>query len=134
VLLVTQLDLPCLRNVVRLLLSFADDESLKAKIKIVVNRVGLDTGSISLKKAQETMGRDIFWQLPNDYRTMVEVRNNGVPLIEQAPKSSITQALVALAENLTGEQQKAGGDSPAPAKSAGGRWLSFLNGTKAKGK
>ena len=86
ILLVTQLDLPCLRNVVRLMMSFNEHE-LKDKVKVIVNRAGLDTGQISLKKAQETIGREIFWQLPNDYRTMVEVRNNGVPLIEQAPKA-----------------------------------------------
>ena len=86
VLLTTQLDLPCLRNVVRLMMSFGEIEGLKDKIKIIVNRAGLDSGQISLKKAQETIGRDIFWQLPNDYRTMVEVRNNGVPLVEQAPR------------------------------------------------
>src|SRR5436190_20870802 len=132
VLLITQLDLPCLRNVVRLMMSFGEDEAIKDKIKIVVNRVGLETGAISLKKAQETMGREIYFQLPNDYRTMVEVRNNGVPLIEQAPKASITQAMAALAENLTGEKQKT---DAAPAASAGkpaaNRWLSFL-GNKAK--
>jgi pilus assembly protein CpaE len=102
VLLVTQLDLPCLRNVVRLMTSFGAIQGLSEKLKIVVNRVGLDCGHISLKKAQETIGREIFWQLPNDYRTMVEVRNNGVPLIEQAPKAQITQAIVHLAEALSG--------------------------------
>ena len=60
---------------------------------------------ISLKKAQETIGREIFWQLPNDYRTMVEVRNNGVPLIEQAPKAAITQSIVELADALHGARQ-----------------------------
>ncbi len=40
VLLVTQLDLPCLRNVVRLMMSFGQMEAIKDKIKIVVNRVG----------------------------------------------------------------------------------------------
>jgi pilus assembly protein CpaE len=132
VLLVTQLDLPCLRNVVRLMLSFAEDEALKAKVKIVVNRVGLDNGSISLKKAQETMGREIFWQLPNDYRTMVEVRNNGVPLIEQAPKASITQAMAALAESLTGEKQKTEAVTSSHTQSSANRWLGFLS--KGKGK
>jgi pilus assembly protein CpaE len=133
VLLVTQLDLPCLRNVVRLMMSFGEDESLKEKIKIVVNRVGLESGAISLKKAQETMGREIYWQLPNDYKTMVEVRNNGVPLIDQAPRAGITQALAALSENLTGEKAKTDGDpNAAAAKSSGGRWLSFLAGSKAK--
>ena len=65
---------------------------------------GLDCGHISLKKAQETIGREIFWQLPNDYRTMVEVRNNGVPLIEQSPKAAITQSIVQLADALSGSR------------------------------
>ena len=102
VLLVTQLDLPCLRNIVRLMMSFGQMEAIKDKIKIVVNRVGLDN-HIGLKKAQETIGREIFWQLPNDYRVMVEVRNNGVPLIEQAPKAAITQSVIALADTLCGD-------------------------------
>ncbi len=106
VLLVTQLDLPCLRNIVRLMMSFGQMDSLKDKdkVKIVVNRLGLDS-HIGLKKAQETIGREIFWQLPNDYRTMVEVRNNGVPLLEQAPKAAITQSIIALAAALTGDKE-----------------------------
>jgi pilus assembly protein CpaE len=132
VLLVTQLDLPCLRNVVRLMASFGEVDALKDKIKIVVNRVGLDTGSISLKKAQETMGREIFWQLPNDYKTMADVRNNGVPLIDQAPRAGITQAILALVDTLTGEPAKEEQPGDANAKS-GSRWLSFLGG-KPKGK
>jgi len=82
----------------------ADDqmESIADKIKIVVNRVGLDN-HIGIKKAQETIGRDVFWQLPNDYRVMVDVRNNGVPLVEQAPKAAITQSVIALADALCGD-------------------------------
>ena len=135
ILLVTQLDLPCLRNVVRLMMSFGETEGLKDKVKIVVNRVGLDTGSISVKKAQETMGREIYWQLPNDYRTMVEVRNNGVPLIEQAPRASITQAVVTLAEALGAEEKtKEAEPAAAGAGKSGGGWLSFLSGKgKPKG-
>ena len=81
------------------------------------------------------MGREIFWQLPNDYKTMVEVRNNGVPLIEQAPRASITQAIIALAERLTGEKQAEAEPAAAAATkpSSSGRWLNFLGG-KAKGK
>lgn len=105
VLLVTQLDLPCLRNVVRLMMSLAEIPGVLDKVKIVVNRLGLDAGQISLKKAQDTIGREIFWKLPNDYRTMVEVRNNGVPLIEQAPKAKITQSMTGLADALVGVQR-----------------------------
>ena len=77
-------------------------EGVADKVKIIVNRIGLDNGHISLKKAQETIGREIFWRLPNDYRTMVEVRNNGVPLIEQAPKAAITQSIVSWPQALSG--------------------------------
>jgi pilus assembly protein CpaE len=110
VLLVTQLDLPCLRNLVRLMMSFGQIDAIKEKIKIVVNRVGLDN-HIGVKKAQETIGREIFWQLPNDYRVMVDVRNNGVPLIEQAPKAAITQSIVALADALCGDGAPQGQDA-----------------------
>lgn len=122
VLLITQLDLPCLRNVVRLMMSLSEMETVKDKIKIMVNRVGLDN-QISLKKAKDTMGREVFWQLPNDYRTMVEVRNNGVPLIEQAPKAAITQSIVALAQALGGDPRA---ESAAEAgKSTIGKWLNL---------
>ena len=122
VLLVTQLDLPCLRNVVRLLMSFGEIEGLKEKTRIVVNRVGLDSGQISLKKAQETIGGEVYWQIPNDYRTMVEVRNNGVPLMEQAPKASITQSVAGLAAAITGVTSVA-----EPGEKSGlGRLLGFL--------
>lgn len=134
ILLVTQLDLPCLRNVVRLLTSFKENKELSEKIKIVINRAGLDTGAITLKKAQETIGREIFWQIPNDYRTMVEVRNNGVPLVEQAPKAAVTQSVLGLAEALTGTKKDASeSDTPAPAdaKAAKSGLFSFW---PAKGK
>jgi pilus assembly protein CpaE len=89
------------------MMSFGQMEAIKDKIKVVVNRVGLDN-HIGLKKAQETIGREIFWQLPNDYRVMVEVRNNGVPLIEQAPKATITHSMISLAEALCGDSANAG--------------------------
>jgi len=104
ILLVTQLDLPCLRNVVRLMMSFSNMEGMAEKVKIIVNRVGLDSGQITQKKAEETIGREIFWQIPNDYRTMIEARNNGIPLIEGAPKAAITHSLQALAKALSGEE------------------------------
>lgn len=100
VLLVTQLDLPCLRNVVRLMQYFEHIEGLSEKIHIVVNRVGLEDTQISLNKALETIGREIAWQIPNDFATMVEARNNGVPLMMQAPKAKLTRAFEQIAAQL----------------------------------
>ncbi len=97
VLLVTQLDLPCLRNVVRMMQYFDQNETLAEKIQIVVNRLGLEDSQISFNKALETIGRDISWQIPNDYATMVDSRNNGVPLISRSQKAKVTKALEKMA-------------------------------------
>ena len=99
-LLVTQLDLPCLRNVVRLMQYFEQREGLSAKTKVVVNRQGLEDAQISMSKALETIGREISWTIPNDYATMVEARNNGIPLMEQAPRAKITRAMEAVAVSV----------------------------------
>ena len=131
VLLVTQLDLPCLRNAVRLMVSFGEVDGLKEKIRIIVNRVGLGNSHISLKKAQETIGAEIYWQLPNDYRVMVEVRNNGVPLQEQAPKAAITQSIGLLADSLSGKDPE-GKQKDGKRPGLGQRWLPQLWSSKAK--
>lgn len=105
IILVTQLDLPCLRNIVRLLLSLEEYPGMKEKVKVVVNRSGLDSSNqISIKKAEETIGQNVYWQIPNDYGTMAEVRNTGVPLIQQAPRAGITQAIDSLTYNLIGKE------------------------------
>ncbi|MCG6155857.1 AAA family ATPase [Rubinisphaera margarita] len=103
-LIVTQLDLPCLRNVVRLVQYFDHMEMSNEKLKIVLNRAGLNDMQISTKKATEIIGRDIFWKVPNDYATMVESRNNGVPLILHAPKAKLTKSYIDLATQLSGVQ------------------------------
>ena len=135
VLMVAQLDLPCLRNLVRLLMSFDEIEGLREKLKIVVNRVGLESGQIKLKKATETIGREIYYQIPNDYRTMVEVRNNGVPLLEQAPKAPITLAIQGLADLLIGNSSTSPA-APSDDSSASGSssWLNFWPAKGAKTK
>lgn len=125
VLLVTQLDLPCLRNVVRLMQFFDKDEALSKKIKIVVNRVGLEDSQISLNKALETIGREIFWQIPNDYQTMVESRNNGVPLITESPKAKLTKSFQQLAQNF---DQSADSDGDADDSKQKKGFFSFLGG------
>ena len=95
----------------------------------MVNRVGLDTTQISLKKAQETIGRDIYWQIPNDYRVMSEVRNNGVSLLEQAPRASVTQAILGLAESISGNTVTKDEDAPDSGKGGkSGSWRSFWPG------
>jgi len=122
VLLVTQLDLPCLRNIVRLLMSLEEIPGLISKVKIVVNRSGLQSNRISIKKAEETIGQKCFWQVPNDYAVMAAMRNNGIPLILQSPQAGITLSISGLTNALLSPD-----DEPQGAAVGKKPWLGFLS-------
>lgn len=111
ILLVTQLDLTSLRNVVRIIQFLEQHDGLDKKIEIIVNRMGLEDADISLNKALETIGREVYWQLPNDYATMVGSRNNGVPLCQFAPKARLTRSIADLTRrlNMSEDEQVAAG-------------------------
>lgn len=126
VLLVTQLDLPSLRNVVRIS-QFLDEQGLGEKLKIIVNRIGLEDSQISLGKALDTIGREVFWQIPNDYSTMVESRNNGVPLILEAPRAKVTRAIEQLAARIDSSLASRAASSDEPEKPKR-KLFSFLGG------
>jgi pilus assembly protein CpaE len=107
ILLIAQLELTSLRNIVRMLFTLSAEEGMEQKIKVVINRVGSDTvdGEISLKKAEETSGRSIYFQVPDDYRSMMGSRNAGVPLLQHAPRSKLCQSVVQLAQVLCGKEE-----------------------------
>src|SRR5262249_42526351 len=106
ILLVAQLELSSLRNVVRMLLSLAADPALESKVRVVLNCVGGDT-DIRLKKAEETIGKPVYWQLPNDPRAVLEARTRGAPLIQPAPRSKVQQSIAGLAQALRGKKAPA---------------------------
>ncbi|MEZ6061353.1 MAG: pilus assembly protein CpaE [Planctomycetaceae bacterium] len=120
VLLVTQLDLTCLRNVVRIMQYLDQFNGLDKKIEIIVNRMGLEDSDISLNKALETIGREVFWQLPNDYATMVGSRNAGVPLCQFAPKSRLTRSINDLVRRLGADDDDAVPEVEPTARKKGG--------------
>jgi pilus assembly protein CpaE len=105
ILLMAQLELTSLRNVVRMMLTIGAEEGLSDKVQIVINRVGCDffDGAIGMKKAEETIGKPVFWQLPNDPKAMMSSRNAGVPLLQHAPRSKIQQSIASLADTLCGK-------------------------------
>jgi pilus assembly protein CpaE len=116
ILLTAQLELSSLRNVVRMLLTLGNDEQLRDKVKVVLNRVGQEA-DITLRKAEETIGKPVFWQVPNDAKTVTESRNNGVPLVLHAPRSKVQQSFAGLAQALCGKE--------AAPKEKAGRWALF---------
>ncbi len=106
VLLISVLSLPCLSNTNKLLRTFFDlgyprDEN----IKIVINRY-LKKSDISIKDAESSLGKKIFWTIPNDYQTTVSATNRGKALAQFAPREEITINFKKLASELCSEPEK----------------------------
>jgi pilus assembly protein CpaE len=121
VLLMAQLELTSLRNVVRMLLTLGTEEGMSEKVHILINRVGCDffDGAIGMKKAEETIGKPVYWQLPNDPKAMMSSRNAGVPLIQHAPRAKIQMSIAGLAETMCGK------DGDEASKKKRGSFFSF---------
>jgi pilus assembly protein CpaE len=113
ILLVAQLELASLRNVVRLVHCLSGEENLADKIRVVINRQGAEAieEGISLKKAEEVIGKPIFWQVPNDTKSVIAARVAGEPLIKHAPKSRAQQSIFGLAQALYGKPVTPTGDT-----------------------
>ena len=112
ILLTAQLELSSLRNVVRLIHCLSQEEGLAEKIRVVVNKQGAETveEGISPKKAEEVIGKSIFWQVPNDPKPVIAARVAGQPLIRQAPKSRAQQSIYGLAQSLYGKPVTTGSE------------------------
>jgi pilus assembly protein CpaE len=126
ILLVSQLELSSLRNVVRMLMTLYVQEGMSEKVRVIANRVGSDfsESAISLKKAEYTIGRPIFWQVPHDSKAVLGARVEGQPLVLCAPKSRAHQSILGLAQALT--------ERPAPeaAKAGGGFFKGIFSNRK----
>jgi pilus assembly protein CpaE len=95
ILVIVQLELSSLRNAVRMLMTLGDQEGIAEKVRVIVNRVdsGINEASIGLKKAETTIGKPIFWQLPNDAKPVLGARVAGEALIQHAPKCRAQMSL-----------------------------------------
>ena len=84
----------------------------------------VDKTQISSAKAEETIDREIFWRIPNNYPVISECRNNGVPLLQNAKNAAITHSICELAEKLSGESKVE--DENDLEKKDKKSWLKFL--------
>lgn len=99
-LLITILSLPCLANTNKLLRSFTDLGYItKDRIKIVINRY-MKKSEVSLDDAENGIGQELFWIIPNDFKSTMSAINNGKSLLQIEPKASITKNFVELAHIL----------------------------------
>jgi pilus assembly protein CpaE len=110
VLLISTLSLPCLSNTSKLLRSFTDLGYIKKEcIKVILNRY-MKKNEIALEEAEAGIGQQVFFSIPNDYKTTMAAINSGKPLSELAPQSPIAGSIIELSQKLiapeTGETKK----------------------------
>jgi len=97
ILLVTTPSLPCLTNTSKLITSLKDMGYFnEQRLKVILNRY-IKKGDISLEDVEAGIGREVFWTIPNDFRTTMSAINNGKPLFGIAPKAAITKNFLELA-------------------------------------
>jgi len=107
ILLVSLLSLSSLANTGKVFRSFsgAGDVS-RDKVRIIINRY-LKKSDLSLADAEKSLGKEIFWTIPNDYQTTISAINNGSPLMDIASKAAVTRSIKDLAENIAKTKEKA---------------------------
>jgi pilus assembly protein CpaE len=74
------------------------------KVRIILNRVS-KRDSITPGQFAETLEYPVSFEIPGDYRAVIESINAGEPLLSKKPKSEVAKKLIQLAEqfNISGE-------------------------------
>jgi pilus assembly protein CpaE len=100
VLMISILSLPCLNNTQKIITSLADlGYSEQKNIKFVINRY-TPKSEIQIADAEQGVGKEVFWKIPNDYKTTMAAINQGKPLKIVAPGSGIAKNFTKLAEKI----------------------------------
>lgn len=118
ILVVAGLDVPTVRNTRRCLSLFAQLGYTQDKVRLVLNR---DTkkSKVTLEDLEETAGCPVFWQLPSDYKSLIDAIDSGVPAILQNPKSKISKSIEDLTYELCRLLSEEVPASPVPQESTG---------------
>jgi len=89
VLFTTIVNIPAIRNAQRCLNLFTSRRYPKDKVKIVLNRY-MENEEISLDDIESTLGEKIYWKIPNNYFSIMEAINKGIPVRDVSVSSNIS--------------------------------------------
>ncbi len=84
------MSLPSIKSLQKSLTVFSRLD-MRSKVRLVVNRY-LKRGDISIKDAEKTLGYDCFWDIPNDFNSVITSINRGQPLPVLFPNAEISKS------------------------------------------
>jgi pilus assembly protein CpaE len=102
--LVMQVDIPSMRNALRLIASIQGPMDGPSRIELVLNRY--DPRKLEIEEGQvaRTLALPLKWKIPNDYGVVRRSLDAGVPLV--TAKSPVSQVLVQMAQAACGKEVK----------------------------
>jgi pilus assembly protein CpaE len=119
ILLVTTLDLASIKDTVLALEMlherFGNDEQ---RIKVVLNRAGMDTG-VNERDVEMTLDSPLWWRLPQD-NEVVRAAQLGKPIVSSRPNSRVSVQLRNMALQLSGVKTTKGSSFKSASPGGGG--------------
>ncbi len=128
ILLVTEMDIPSLKNSRRALELFDRVGAYQTKIRLVLNRY-IKQKIMSLEAVEKALGTKVFWMLPNDYPTAISALNQGISILDGAPRSELARSYQGLADWLASAMpSSSAAANPKDEEKSGvlGKWLPGL--------
>lgn len=108
IMVVSQVDVPSVRNIQRCRSLFDSLPGASHELHLILNRYG-GKGEISVTDIEEALGSEVFWTLSSDYDSVVYSINTGRPLVMNVPSpcSREIEGLVAKTIGMDTEEEKA---------------------------
>jgi Flp pilus assembly CpaE family ATPase len=78
------------------------------RLHLIINRAGIG-GGISVREVEELLQIKARARLPEDAESVVLSVNQGVPLVQSAPRSALAQSIMRLAQEIVTVPEKVAG-------------------------
>ena len=100
VIFTTIVNIPAIRNCQRCLNLFKSRRYSDGKVKIVINRY-MENDEIKIEDIESTIGEKVYWKIPNNYFSIMEAINRGVPVSDVNSNSNIANSFRDLATKIS---------------------------------
>lgn len=98
----TIVNMPAIRNAQRCLNLFSSRRYPADKVKILINRY-MENDTIKIFDIETTLGEKIYWKIPNNYFSIMEAINKGIPVSKVNSDSNIADNFRELANKISDE-------------------------------
>ncbi|MBQ7764325.1 AAA family ATPase [bacterium] len=100
ILFTTIVNIPAIRNAQRCLNLFRSRRYPNNRVKLIINRY-MENDEIKIEDIETTLGEKVYWKVPNNYFTIMESINKGIPVSDVNANSNIANSFKDLAIKIS---------------------------------